>query len=170
MSKATKKSLLYALAALGLIALAMWLRYASRTVLHSPIYGHLRSGIYIFLLCAWCHSVRVRIVQTQVQRYLLAISMLMVLWLLLRSIKFSIANTDAALALVFLLCPDPLYPHALGIRLPVAGKAGGLSFAAVDKAVVCAGGAAPAARFNKRSASAGVFLSVRHFVGRCVPL
>ena len=95
MSKATKKSLLYALAALGLIALAMWLRYASRTVLHSPVYNHLRSGIYIFLLCAWCHSVRVRIVQTQVQRYLLAISMLMVLWLLLRSIKFSIANTDA---------------------------------------------------------------------------
>lgn len=95
MSKATKKSLLYALAALGLIALAMCLRYASRTVLHSPVYNHLRSGIYIFLLCAWCHSVRVRIVQTQVQRYLLAISMLMVLWLLLRSIKFSIANTDA---------------------------------------------------------------------------
>ena len=95
MSKATKKSLLYALAALGHIALAMWLRYASRTVLHSPVYNHLRSGIYIFLLCAWCHSVRVRIVQTQVQRYLLAISMLMVLWLLLRSIKFSIANTDA---------------------------------------------------------------------------
>ena len=95
MSKATKKSLLYALAALGLIALAMWLRYASRTVLHSPVYNHLRSGIYIFLLCAWCHSVRVRIVQAQVQRYLLAISMLMVLWLLLRSIKFSIANTDA---------------------------------------------------------------------------
>ena len=39
-------------------------------------------------------SVRVRIVQTQVQRYLLAISMLMVLWLLLRSVKFSIDNTD----------------------------------------------------------------------------
>ena len=95
MSKATKKSLLYALAALGLIALAMWLRYASRTVLHSPVYNHLRSGIYIFLLCAWCHSVWVRIVQTQVQRYLLAISMLMVLWLLLRSVKFSIDNTDA---------------------------------------------------------------------------
>ena len=95
MSKATKKSLLYALAALGLIALAMWLRYASRTVLHSPVYGHLRSGIYIFLLCAWCHSVRVRIVQTQVRRYLLAISALMVLWILLRSIKFSIENTDA---------------------------------------------------------------------------
>ena len=95
MSKATKKSLLYALAALGLIALAMWLRYASRTVLHSPIYNHLRSGIYIFLLCAWCHSVWVRIVQTQVQRYLLVISMLMVLWLLLRSVKFSIGNTDA---------------------------------------------------------------------------
>ena len=30
MSKATKKSILYALAALALIAFAMWLRYASR--------------------------------------------------------------------------------------------------------------------------------------------
>ena len=32
MSKATKKSLLYALAALALIAFAMWLRYASRHI------------------------------------------------------------------------------------------------------------------------------------------
>ena len=36
-----------------------------------------------------------RIVQTQVRRYLLAISVLMVLWILLRSIKFSIDNMDA---------------------------------------------------------------------------
>ena len=36
-----------------------------------------------------------RIVQTQVRRYLLAISVLMVLWILLRSIKFSIDNMEA---------------------------------------------------------------------------
>ena len=96
MSKATKKSILYALAALALIAFAMWLRYASRLFFHSPAVSHLRSGIYVFLFSAWCYSLWIRIVQTQVRRYLLAISALMVLWILLRSIKFSIENTDAA--------------------------------------------------------------------------
>ena len=95
MSKATKKSLLYALGVLALIALAMWLRYASRHILHSPAVSHLRSGIYVFLFSVWCYSLWLRIVQTQVRRYLLAISVLMVLWILLRSIKFSIENTDA---------------------------------------------------------------------------
>ena len=95
MSKATKKSILYALAALALIAFAMWLRYASRHIFHSPAVSHLRSGIYVFLFSAWCYSLWIRIVQMQVRRYLLAISVLMVLWILLRSIKFSIDNMDA---------------------------------------------------------------------------
>ncbi len=95
MSKATKKSLLFALGVLALIAFAMWLRYASRHIFHSPAVSHLRSGIYVFLFSVWCYSLWIRIVQTQVRRYLLAISVLMVLWILLRSIKFSIENTDA---------------------------------------------------------------------------
>ena len=95
MSKATKISLLCALAALGLIVLAMLLRYASRHILHDPIVNHLRSGIYVFLFSAWCYTLWLRIVQVQVRRYLLAISALMVLRILLRSIKFSIGNTDA---------------------------------------------------------------------------
>ena len=94
MSKAAKKSILYALGVLALIALAMWLRYASRHIFHSPAVSHLRSGIYVFLFSVWCYSLWIRIVQTQVRRYLLAISVLMVLWILLRSIKFSIENTD----------------------------------------------------------------------------
>ena len=95
MSQAIKKSLLYALGVLALIAFAMWLRYASRHIFHSPAVSHLRSGIYVFLFSAWCYSLWIRIVQTQVRRYLLAISALMVLWILLRSIKFSIENTEA---------------------------------------------------------------------------
>ena len=95
MSKATKKSILYGLGMLALIAFAMWLRYASRLIFHSPAVSHLRSGIYVFLFSAWCYSLWTRIVQTQVRRYLLVISALMVLWILLRSIKFSIENTDA---------------------------------------------------------------------------
>ena len=64
MSKATKKSLLCALAALALIALAMWLRYASRHIFHSPAVSHLRSGLYVFLFSVWCYSLWIRIVQT----------------------------------------------------------------------------------------------------------
>ena len=94
MGKAAKKSILYALGVLALIALAMWLRYASRHIFHSPAVSHLRSGIYVFLFSVWCYSLWIRIVQTQARRYLLAISVLMVLWILLRSIKFSIENTD----------------------------------------------------------------------------
>ena len=94
MSKATKKSIIYALGVLALIALAMWLRYASRHIFHSPAVSHLRSGIYVFLFSVWCYSLWIRIVQTQARRYLLAISVLMVLWILLRSIKYSIENTD----------------------------------------------------------------------------
>ncbi len=94
MSKAAKKSILYALGVLALIALAMWLRYASRHIFHSPAVNHLRSGIYVFLFSVWCYSLWIRIVQTQARRYLLAISVLMVLWILLRSIKYSIENTD----------------------------------------------------------------------------
>ena len=95
MSKATKKSILFALGVLVLIAFAMWLRYASRNIFHSPAVSHLRSGIYVFLFSVWCYSLWIRIVQTQARRYLLAISVLMVLWILLRSIKYSIENTDA---------------------------------------------------------------------------
>lgn len=95
MSKATKKTILFALGVLALIAFAMWLRYASRHIFHSPVVSHLRSGIYVFLFSVWCYSLWIRIVQTQVRRYLVAISALMVLWILLRSIKFSIENTDA---------------------------------------------------------------------------
>lgn len=94
MSKTTKRSLLYALGLLVLIAFAMWLRYASRSYFHSPAVNYLRSAIYLFLFSVWCYSLWARIVQVQVRHYMLAISALMVLWILLRSIKFSIDNTD----------------------------------------------------------------------------
>ena len=94
MSKATKRSILAALAALLLIAFAMWLRYASRTTLHHPGYNYLRSAIYILLFSAWGASVRFRIVQAQVRRYLLEISALMVLWMLLRSVKYALSQMD----------------------------------------------------------------------------
>lgn len=95
MSKATKKSIRYGLCVALLIAFAMWTRWASRTDFHNHGWNYLRSGIYVFLFGAWGLSIRFRIVQTHVRRYLLMIAALMMLWLLLRSVKFSIDNVDA---------------------------------------------------------------------------
>ena len=53
-----------------------------------------KRNLFVFVqrvvLLSWA-----RIVQVQVRHYMLAISALMVLWILLRSIKFSIDNIDA---------------------------------------------------------------------------
>lgn len=54
-----------------------------------PYYlGLLRSAIYISLFLAWSYSLYIRILQTQVCRYLMAISILMVFWFVVRTLKF----------------------------------------------------------------------------------
>ena len=117
MSKTTKRSILLALVTLGLIVFAMWLRYASRTILHHPFYGYLRSGIYIFLFCMWGISLHLRIIQMQVRRYLVTISVLMVLWLLLRSIKFSINSAEAGRWLWYFYYGPILYIPMMSLSL-----------------------------------------------------
>ena len=69
MSKVTKKRFLYVLGVLALIAFAMWLRYASRQIFHSPAVNHLRSGIYVFLFSAWCYSIWRRTFKTYYYEY-----------------------------------------------------------------------------------------------------
>ena len=54
--------------------------------------GVLRSVIYIGLFAAWGISVRSRIIQPQVRRYLTAVSALMVFWVTVRTIRFIIAE------------------------------------------------------------------------------
>ena len=48
----------------------------------------LRAFIYIGLFAAWGISVRNRIIQPQVRRYLTAVSVLMVLWITVRTIRY----------------------------------------------------------------------------------
>ena len=52
----------------------------------------IRSVIYIVLFTAWGVSVRGRIIQPQVRRYLTAISALMVFWMAVRSIRYLLAQ------------------------------------------------------------------------------
>ena len=50
----------------------------------------LRASIYIGLFTAWCISVRNRIIQPQVRRYLTVVSALMVFWITVRTIRYSL--------------------------------------------------------------------------------
>lgn len=50
--------------------------------------GLLRSAIYLGLYTAWGISVRRRIIQAQVRRYLTAITALMIFWFLVRTVKY----------------------------------------------------------------------------------
>ncbi|MGN0515213.1 MAG: histidine kinase N-terminal 7TM domain-containing protein [Lachnospiraceae bacterium] len=52
----------------------------------------IRSAIYITLFTAWGISVRDRIIQPQVRRYLVAISLLMVFWIAVRGIRHAMTD------------------------------------------------------------------------------
>lgn len=83
------------LGALLLILIAMLIRYADRTYDSAPEWLRLvHSGIYIGMIAAWGVSLHRRILQNQTRRYLGAIAGVMVLWLTLRTVKYSIHNID----------------------------------------------------------------------------
>ena len=87
---------LWVLAAVAaLVGCAMTLRVLSRSAQEFPLSGLLRSGIYVALIGAWAWSLWARILQTQVRRYLLAAAGLMMLWLILRTVKYSLENMGA---------------------------------------------------------------------------
>lgn len=74
-----------------LLACAEVIRYVDRMDILDKELGILRSMIYIGLMCAWGFSIRKRILQMQVRKYLMAISALIVFWLMVRTIKFHTA-------------------------------------------------------------------------------
>ncbi len=94
MSKATQKSILTALIVLPLIAFASSLQYLTQNGTLPQNALLLRGAIHICLLTAWGVSIRTRIIQTQVRRYLLAIIAMMALWITLKIIKHSINSMD----------------------------------------------------------------------------
>ncbi len=94
MSKTRRKSILVALFTLPFIMAAMSLHYLVRSGTLPQSAMLLRSVIYISLLLAWGVSLRTRIIQAQVQRFLLAIVALMVLWMLLRTVKHAVGGID----------------------------------------------------------------------------
>ena len=51
--------------------------------------------------------------------------------------------------MVFLLFPDAVHPHAVGLCFPIAGQGRGFSAAAMDQDSVCSNAAASLARSDQ---------------------
>ena len=79
----------------ALIICAVCACIAARYGYYAQPLSTVRAVIYMGLLAAWGISVRTRIIQTQVRRYLLAIAGLMLLWLTLRTVKYNTYNITA---------------------------------------------------------------------------
>lgn len=68
----------------------------------------LRAVIYIGLFTAWGISIRRRIIQPQVRRYLTAISVLMVFWIMVRTIRYLFIEASGALRYLWYLYYLPM--------------------------------------------------------------
>lgn len=95
MRSGKKRGVLVSVLVLLLICAAMLIRYVDRTYGNIPNWLRLvRSGIYIGMIAVWGVSLHHRILQNQTRRYLTAIAGLMVLWLTLRTVKYSLYHVD----------------------------------------------------------------------------
>ena len=96
MTKHKKQTILLYVIVTLLIAAAVLCRFLGKAGYHSKTAGILRSAIYLGLFSAWGISVRNRIIQPQIRRYLTAISALMVFWFIIRSVKFHFVSEVTA--------------------------------------------------------------------------
>ena len=90
MQKQNKALIRTAVIVLLLILLAIYLRFIGNAGTLPTFAGFVRSFIYIGLFGAWGVSVWRHIVQKQIRRYLLLVSILIAFWLVIRTIKFNL--------------------------------------------------------------------------------
>ena len=111
MTKTGRRTLQTALAVVLLIVLAracLTLREFTSGALWEQMLNFVRIYIYLGLLIAWIVSVRRRVVQLQVRRYLLTAALLMVFWLVLRQFKWGFVRDPAAIRFLWYLYYVPL--------------------------------------------------------------
>lgn len=90
MTEQRKKIYITSGAALLAVITAYCFRIVGKGSFYPTLFSYLRSFIYIGLFAAWGLSVRQRIVQAQVRRYLTGASVLLIFWMASRSAKYFI--------------------------------------------------------------------------------
>ncbi|MGM9664776.1 MAG: histidine kinase N-terminal 7TM domain-containing protein [Eubacteriales bacterium] len=85
------KSVVRNIVIISLLVIVAYLCRLPQIRTYSPdVCRHIRSLIYLSLFSAWYISLRNRIIQIEVRKYLTSVSILMILWLLFRTIKYNI--------------------------------------------------------------------------------
>lgn len=90
MAEQKKKNLITGSVVFLAVIVAYTFRLIGRGSFYPTLFSYLRSFIYIGLYVAWGLSVRQRIVQKQVGRYLTIVSVLLIIWMTSRSAKYFI--------------------------------------------------------------------------------
>ena len=94
MARRTKKSIVKAWIVLPLLMFTAALQYLTQNGTLPQNVLLLRGAIHVCMLAMWGISVHTRIIQTQVRRYMLAITAMMAFWILLKVIKHSLDSID----------------------------------------------------------------------------
>lgn len=92
MEKIHKLNLMIVIILLSLIFFALCLRHITASEVTFSFASRLRSYIYIGIISAWYISLKMRIVEKRIQRHLCAVALLMIFWMIVRTIKFGSTN------------------------------------------------------------------------------
>ena len=92
MKKIHKLNLMIAIILLSLIFFALYLRHITASEVTFSFASRLRSYIYIGIISAWYISLKMRIVEKRIQKHLCAVALLMIFWMVVRTIKFGSTN------------------------------------------------------------------------------
>ena len=92
MEKIHKLNLMIVIILLSLIFFALYLRHITASEVTFSFASRLRSYIYIGIISAWYISLKMRIVEKKIQRHLCAVALLMIFWMVVRTIKFGSTN------------------------------------------------------------------------------
>lgn len=109
----------------GIAVLAVILAYCFRIIgrgsFYPMLFSYLRSFIYIGLFAAWGLSVRQRIVQKQVCRFMTVTAVLLIIWMVVRSAKYFIFwQPDAVRYLWYLFYLPMLFVPMLALLIAMS--------------------------------------------------
>ena len=121
MTGQNKKTLITGGVVCLVIIVAYIFRLIGRGSFYPTLFSYLRSFIYIGLYAAWGLSVRQRIVQKQVGRYLTSVSVLLIIWMTSRSAKYFIFwQPDAIRYLWYLFYLPMLFVPMLALLIAMS--------------------------------------------------
>ena len=119
--KATTKHLLPTVFVFTAIAIAYACRMLAKFDIGGPAVNHIRTALYLLLFALWGFSLDRRIIQRQTLHCLRLTAALMLLWLILRTLKYSVVTGPAAGRYIWYLYYLPmLFLPLLGVYIALS--------------------------------------------------